>query len=111
MNLGSRKVQPIVRNAKKSSLDKECLKELLNLKDFSIKFFCEGTYFGEDEIIFGGKRRHNLRAVSDCDLMVMSRDSFEKIVQKEFPHIFNKLKNLAVQREENLDISKKRIFR
>jgi len=48
-----------------------------------------------------------LKTATDCELMMLSRENFEKILEKEFPHIFSKLKNLATKRSESLEISKK----
>ena len=76
----------------------------MNLKHFALQYYKVGSYFGEEEIIAKQKRKFTMKAATDCDLMILSRDHFEKILVKEFPHIYSKITQLALERMERLEI-------
>ena len=81
-------------NAAHSEDEKKCLVNLI----FGI--YTRITYLGEIDIIMNFKRRYHCQATRDCDLLLFSKMEFEKIVQREFPFIYKKLEEDAINRYE-----------
>jgi CRP-like cAMP-binding protein len=64
------------------------------------KKMISGSYFGEIEIILRKKRSHSLQAGVDSELFYISRQDFDGIIVKEFPHIAEEMKVTALEREK-----------
>jgi CRP-like cAMP-binding protein len=59
-----------------------------------------GSYFGEIEILFRGKREFTVTCESETELFYLSRYDFENTIVKEFPHIVDQMKILAKKRKQ-----------
>lgn len=64
----------------------------------AIKIFSEGAYIGEEEIIQNCKRHYWIKAGTDTELMVLSREDFENVFKVEFPHDYNNLIEDAIKK-------------
>jgi len=58
----------------------ECLKTTENGEMESIRMLREGNHFGEVAIINDSLRTLSVRAASDCRLLVLSREAFNRIL-------------------------------
>lgn len=111
MAKGRSQVRPGPVPSEKRMQKTDYVRELMNLKHFAIKYYNVGTYFGEEEIITQQKRKFHIKTATDCELMLLLREDFEKILMKEFPHIFNEIKKNALLRMEQMEIAKKTTLR
>ena len=87
------------------------IKELLTFKYFAIKYYGVGAYLGEEEIIFKSKRKFYLKAATNVELMLLSREDFESVITKEYPHIYKKIYNTCEERKLDISLSKKKLNR
>ncbi|EAR99256.2 cation channel family protein (macronuclear) [Tetrahymena thermophila SB210] len=69
-------------------------------KSITFKTMINGSYFGEIDIIMDRKRKYRCQAETACELYYMTRQEYEVIIKKEFPHIHQKLKKIAFDREK-----------
>ncbi|KAL4471127.1 hypothetical protein ABPG72_006508 [Tetrahymena utriculariae] len=69
-------------------------------KSITFKTMINGSYFGEIDIIMDRKRKYRCQAETACELYYMTRQEYEVIIKKEFPHIHQKLKKVAFDREK-----------
>ena len=87
------------------------IKELLTFKHFAIKYYGVGAYLGEEEIIFKTKRKFYLKAATNVELMLLSREDFDSIITKEYPHIYKKIYKTCEERKLNISFAKKKLNR
>lgn len=50
-------------------------------------------------MIFNRKRKYKCQAETACELYYITNTEYEQIIRKEFPHIHEKLKKIAFERE------------
>lgn len=68
----------------------------MKLNTFSFCILQPGAYIGEEEILFKKKRKYNLVAATDVDTMVLYKEDFEKLFEKEYPHVYKKILDLSL---------------
>eukprot|EP00126_Sphaerothecum_destruens_P005464 Sdes_comp18791_c0_seq2m9197 len=56
-----------------------------------------GDFFGEISLLFSCPRTASIRAATHCDLFVLSKNSFETVLEY-YPQIRDKIKNIAQER-------------
>lgn len=84
------------------------ISDLLAQPYFAFKLFSLGAYLGEEEIIFQNLRRYHLKAANDCELMILSREDFDNVLKKDFPHIYAKICEIAEKRKNgNMEVKRK----
>lgn len=59
-----------------------------------------GSYFGEVDIILNRKRKFNAICESECELYYLPRFDYENVIERDFPHINEKLKNISLERDK-----------
>ncbi|ETW10405.1 hypothetical protein H310_00718 [Aphanomyces invadans] len=60
----------------------------------------DGDFFGETALVVDVRRTNTVRAVTICDLNVLSKHAFDDILA-EFPDFFEKIKRVVIQRQLN----------
>ena len=64
----------------------------------SVKKIQRGSYFGEIEILFSLPRKYTVQAITDCDLLVMSK-SLLQVIHEEFTGVYRELVEIAETRD------------
>lgn len=59
----------------------------------------EGGFLGEEEIIYQNKRKFSLKAATDVNLMVLYKEDFENLFEKEDPYIYRKILKITKERK------------
>ncbi len=59
----------------------------------------EGEFFGELSLLFDEPRTASIRAATVCDLFVLDRPDFERVL-KDYPAIATRLREVAVTRSK-----------
>ena len=62
------------------------------------RHFVEGSYFGEIEIFKNSTRQFSVLAISECELMELSRENFYTIM-KDFPELEIDVVRIALERD------------
>ncbi|ETV82945.1 hypothetical protein H257_04707 [Aphanomyces astaci] len=60
----------------------------------------DGDFFGEMALVVDVRRTNTVRAVTICDLNVLSKNAFDDILA-EFPNFFDKIKRVVIERQLN----------
>jgi len=61
-----------------------------------------GQFFGEMALVTGEKRKANVKASTDCELLVIDRDAFEAVLRKH-PEVVEELSRVLADRQLQLD--------
>jgi CRP-like cAMP-binding protein len=62
----------------------------------------KGQFFGEMALITGERRRASVRAVTECELIVIGHDAFQEILSGS-PHLAEELSRVLAERQTMLD--------
>jgi len=73
------------------------------------KCMVTGSYFGEQEVIMKTKRKYNMRSERNCDLLTLSKSVFSTVIEQEYNEVYEEMKELAMQRKEELVHAKTRM--
>lgn len=84
------------------------INDLLAQPYFAFKLFSSGSYLGEEEIIYQNLRKYHLKAANECELMILSKEDFENVLKKDYPHIYAKICGIAEKRKNcNVEVKRK----
>lgn len=61
-----------------------------------------GQFFGEMALVTGEKRKATVRAVPECEMLVIDHDAFERVLH-ESPEVVEKLSQILAERQVELD--------
>lgn len=61
-----------------------------------------GQFFGEMALVTGEKRKANVKAAQDCELLVIDREAFEAVLRKH-PGVVEELSKVLADRQLQLD--------
>lgn len=62
----------------------------------------KGQFFGEMALITGERRRASVRAITECELIVIGHDAFQEILSGS-PHLAEELSRVLAERQTMLD--------
>lgn len=71
-------------------------------KQLSVAKLGAGAFFGEMSLLTGQPRKATVRALSECELLVVGHDAFNDTLNA-VPEVLEKISALAAQREEELE--------
>ena len=66
----------------------------------------KGSYFGEGDIIFQRRRRYTVRALVDSQILTLSKQAFESLVEPEYPEVVEEMRKIAGERDQRFDMAK-----
>jgi CRP-like cAMP-binding protein len=88
-------------NPQEYEAKKKAFKNLLGSNHFVFKEYASGSYVGDEELLLKSCRKYHLRALTNCSIMMLSKNDYENIIKKEFPREFQELqKNARVKVDE-----------
>ena len=66
----------------------------------------KGSYFGEGDIILQRRRRYTVRALVDSQILTLSKQAFESLVEPEYPEVVEEMRKIAGERDQRFDMAK-----
>ena len=61
----------------------------------------DGDYFGDLSLILGEKRTASVKALSYCEIFILTREDFNRI-RKEYPEFRDVLKKMSSEKTEKI---------
>lgn len=81
------------------------------IDDREVVALSDGDFFGEMSLLTGNARNATIKVLSDTEVIVIEKDNFKKLIQKNKNLFDNVLEYLTKREEENLEIKKAKDYK